>query len=130
MGMKNIRLAGFHIALAAMLLRAFMPDGWMPAPPSPLADAGWTPFVICTSSGLVRLTEAPGTHHHDDDADHSHAPCPYAAAAHLAVPQGAVAVALYEAAFVSNRPAIGETALVDKAFPQRRKSRAPPYPTI
>lgn len=127
--MKTARWAGFHIAVAAMLLRALMPDGWMPAP-SHRADAGWAPFVICTSNGLVQLHQAPDSDRHEDDADHRYAPCPYAAAAHLASPQGAVPVALYEAAFVSNRFLIGETALADKAFPQRQKSRAPPFLTI
>ena len=35
------------LALAAMLLRALLPDGWMPA-----AAASGTPFVICSVDGV------------------------------------------------------------------------------
>ena len=126
---KHIRLAGLHVALVAMLLRALMPAGWMPAPPSHKADANWVPFVICTGNGLVRLNHAPGSDHSDDQNTHHVAPCPYAAAAHLSTPAHGDAVALYEAAFIAflvERDA--DTPVVRDIF-QRQRSRAPPLLT-
>ena len=131
---KQIRLASLHIALVAMLLRAFLPQGWMPAPPSHEAGANWVPFVICTGNGLVRLNASPdadhAADHEGDQKTHHVAPCPYAAAAHLSTPSIGLAVELYEAAFVA--------VLVDGDLDvpsvrdvfQRRKSRAPPLLTI
>lgn len=126
---KNIRLAGLHFALVAMLLRAFLPVGWMPAPPSHTADANWVPFVICTGNGLVRLNAPPGSDHSDDKKAHHVAPCPYAAAAHLSMQPTGVAAVLYEAAFIAFRVDRGTDApLVRDSFP-RERSRAPPLLT-
>lgn len=124
--MKTARLAGLHIALAAMLLRAFLPDGWIPAPASRSADAGWLPLVICTSNGLVRLHEQ-GQDGQDDDQDHHYAPCPYAAAAHLAAPEAGATVELYETDFIQAPLAAGESILVERDRSERRQSRAPPF---
>lgn len=127
---KHIRLAGLNIALVAMLLRAFLPEGWMPAPPSHTDDANWVPFVICTGNGLVRLNVAPGSDHSDDQQNHYHAPCPYAAAAHLSTPASGGAVALYDAAFVAFLlDGDADTPVVRDIF-QRQRSRAPPLLTI
>jgi len=126
---KYIRLAGLHVALAAMLLRALMPAGWMPAPPSHTADANWVPFVICTGNGLVRLNHAPGSDHSDDQKTHHVAPCPYAAAAHLSTPAFGGAVALYEAAFVAFLVERDASVPVVRDIFQRQRSRAPPLLT-
>lgn len=124
--MKHARLAGFHIALVAMLLRAFLPQGWMPAPPGDQADANWIPFVICTGDGLVRLDTLPGSEHKQDQQTHHVAPCPYAAAAHLSGPSDDGAVQLYTDAYVITRQlADATTPLIRDVF-QRQRSRAPP----
>ena len=127
---KHIRLAGLHVALVAMLLRALLPAGWMPAPPSHTADANWVPFVICTGNGLVRLNHAPGSDHSDDQKTHHVAPCPYAAAAHLSTPAHGDAVALYEAAFVAFLVERDVDSPVVRDIFQRQRSRAPPLLTI
>jgi hypothetical protein len=65
------RSAAFSLALAAMLLRAFVPNGWMPSD-----HAGG--FTICS------------VERHDgkkpQSQEHTHAPCAFAAASTLAPP--------------------------------------------
>jgi hypothetical protein len=79
--MTRARLAGLHLALAAMLLRALLPVGWMP-------DLGGSaPIIICSMDGS-------GQHHEQsvpgkpspNDGKHSHEECPFAAAPHVAAP--------------------------------------------
>jgi hypothetical protein len=69
------------LALAAMLLRAAVPAGWMPN----LVASDASPFAICSIDGLhhapVRQDPARGS-----QDEHGFA-CPFAAAAHLAPPQ-------------------------------------------
>lgn len=126
---KYIRSAGLHVVLVAMLLRAFLPVGWMPAPPSHAADANWVPFVICTGNGLVRLNAPPGSDHSDDQQTHHVAPCPYAASAHLSMPAIGDAGALYEAAFVAFLVNLDmDVSGVGDVF-RRERSRAPPLLT-
>jgi hypothetical protein len=79
--MTRARLAAIHLAIAAMLLRALLPAGWMP-------DAtGTTTFAICTmdGSGHHATQQSPGK---PDPADgqHGHDECPFAAAHHVAAP--------------------------------------------
>ncbi len=79
--MTRARLAAIHLAIAAMLLRALLPVGWMP-------DAtGTTAFAICTmdASGHHAQQQLPGK---PDPADgqHGHDECPFAAAHHVAAP--------------------------------------------
>jgi hypothetical protein len=123
--MKTARLAGLHIALAAMLLRAFLPDGWMPAPRAHADNGGWLSLVICTSNGLARIHE-PQHGSHGKDVDHRFAPCPYAASAHLGTPEASAAAMLYEAAYVAVRFIGGEERPADDIPFRHRQSRAPP----
>lgn len=79
-----------HVALAALILRAMLPAGWMPD-----AHAGLTICSLDTGPAIAHL----GTVHHDGTPDHSnnktdHQECPFAAAAHLATPPQTVALAL------------------------------------
>lgn len=74
--MRELRLAAMHLALAAMLLRALMPAGWMP---NAEAAAG-SPLVICTMNGPMPLAPEPQKHKADASGDI----CPFAAAAQLA----------------------------------------------
>jgi hypothetical protein len=83
---RRIRLAGVHIALAAMLLRALLPAGWMPNS----APSAGAPFVICAMDGAAHLASGsdgqPLKHQPDQNNDRSHEMCPFAAAPHLATP--------------------------------------------
>ncbi len=69
------RSAAISLALCAMVLRALLPDGWMPS-------AGASPFVICTADGMHRDGKAPAA----PAQDRAHAPCAFAAAAPLSPP--------------------------------------------
>ena len=71
------RSAAIGLALCAMVLRALLPDGWMPA-----AAAGSSPFVICSVDGVHGGGKPPA----DPARESRHAPCAFAAAAHLAPP--------------------------------------------
>lgn len=72
-----LKLAALNLALTAMLLRALIPAGWMPAP----TVASGSPFVICTVNGPIEPKPA-----HDADRGHASAPCVFAAAAPLSPP--------------------------------------------
>ncbi|HLJ52935.1 MAG TPA: hypothetical protein VKT24_06075 [Rhizomicrobium sp.] len=67
------RSAALSLALAAMLLRAFLPDGWMPSAPG-----SGTLFTIC--SVAQHESKAPR------GEGHTHVPCAFAAASTLAPP--------------------------------------------
>lgn len=69
------RSAAVAIALVAMLLRALLPDGWMP---SGHADH----FTICSVFNAHYDTGKPS----QPEQEHRHAPCAFAAAAPLAPP--------------------------------------------
>jgi hypothetical protein len=71
--MQGILLAIRHVALAALILRALLPSGWMPD-----AQAGLT---ICTATlGVIHHDGPPGQH----DGKSQQEECPFAAAAHVA----------------------------------------------
>jgi len=76
MRLSLARSAAVSLALCAMVLRALLPDGWMPA------AAG---FVICSVDGMHSGGKVPG----DPARQRTHAPCAFAAAAPLAPPQSA-----------------------------------------
>jgi hypothetical protein len=82
------------IALAAMMLRALLPDGWMPA-----SSAGAeTLLTICTMNGPVRVALGEdGQPQKQQPAKHnsgSHEICPFAAAQHFAAPISLASVAI------------------------------------
>lgn len=80
MRLSAARSLAASLALAAMVLRAFLPDGWMPA------SAG-APFRICSFDGVHSGGQRP-----DGPAqERPHAPCAFAAVGHLAPPVLALA---------------------------------------
>lgn len=95
---RSARLAAIYIALAAMMLRALLPIGWMPN----TAGAQGTPIMLCTIDGPVHILigsngqpikqkPAPADGHHHDV-------CPFGAAPHFATPVPALALAAPTAA--------------------------------
>jgi hypothetical protein len=70
-----------QLALLAMVLRAFLPAGWMPAA---ISSADASPFVICTIDGP--LHQAPAKHDPASDHDRAGTPCVFAAVTHFAPP--------------------------------------------
>src|SRR5258706_7782302 len=83
------RSAAIALALAAMALRALLPDGWMPS-------AHAAPFTICSVNVQSHGSGKPS----QPEQEHRHAPCAFAAAAPLAPPATAVLV------FATSSPAV------------------------
>ena len=109
---NNMKMFARHILLAALLLKARVPLGWMP-------DAsGGSAFVICTADGGHSI---PG---HDDGAQH-HQPCAFAAAHVMASPEAHVFAAPLLAAAILTRSVHPETAVARPAFTPQ-SPRAPP----
>ena len=84
MSRATFRSIAMSLALCAMLLRALLPDGWMPA--ANAAEAG-SHFVICSVDGTHHSGKAPV-----DTQQRTHAPCAFAAAAPLSPPSTVVTV--------------------------------------
>ena len=68
-----------QLALLAMLLRAVLPAGWMPAA---ITSANASPFVICSIDGPLHSTPAKPSRDHD----RAGTPCVFAASIHAATP--------------------------------------------
>ncbi len=72
------RSLAVSLALCAMVLRALLPDGWMPN----MAAGAATPFIICSADAGHMGGKSPA----QPVQEGSHAPCAFAAAAPLAPP--------------------------------------------
>lgn len=99
-----MKMLARHILLAALLLRALVPLGWMPGS-AQLGQAAW---VICTADGQIQHG-TPGK----DDATQQHQPCAFAAAHVMASPQAsAIAAPLLQTAAIETgmAPAISRIA--------------------
>jgi hypothetical protein len=87
------RQAVIHLALAAMMLRALLPAGWMPG-----ARAATGSFItICTMNGFAKLAlgaDGQPVKHAPQDDGRQHDVCPFAAAPHFATTSPALAVSL------------------------------------
>jgi hypothetical protein len=84
-----MKLLARHLLLAALLLQALVPLGWMPG----AAQLGQAAWIICTADGGI----THGTPGHDQDRQQQ--PCAFAAAHALAAPDAhAFAVPLFQAA--------------------------------
>jgi hypothetical protein len=111
--------AAVHLALLAMLLRAVLPAGWMPAA---IGNADASPFVICTMDGPLHSTPAKPPHDHD----RATSPCVFASAAPLSSPDAAIvtptpAQQVMQIAFVPLQEAIVAT-----PYFRPNTARAPP----
>jgi hypothetical protein len=106
------RSAAVSIALAAMLLRALLPDGWMPS-------AGAAPFTLCSITAPSHHGKAPA------NPDRTHAPCAFAAAAPLAPP--VLALHVFHAPSEAIAPVIFRKRLASFSAAYRpNAARAPP----
>jgi hypothetical protein len=129
-GARNLRLAATYAAIAAMMLRALLPEGWMPG----TTPSGMPALVICSMDEPVQIMPDHGMSDtmdmskpmpaHGDNGHHE--TCPFAAAPHFAAPAGLPVLA--EASATSVRGEIFENFAV--ASNGRRHSpqapRAPP----
>ena len=73
MRLNFARSVAVSLALCAMVLRAVLPDGWMPA-------AGASPFAMCSIDAAQMDGKAPA------QTPSRHAPCAFASNAPLAPP--------------------------------------------
>ncbi len=106
-----------HFLLAALLLRALMPLGWMPGS-AQLGQAAW---IICTADGHIQH----GTPGQDDSHQHQQ-PCAFAAAHVMASPGGhAFTAPLLQAVALQTRTAPAVIRVAAVFTPQ--SPRAPPF---
>ena len=119
--MRGVRHAFIHLALLALILRGFMPTGWMPNAQNPDESL----FVICTMDGPVQAFDGKALPGKDDPR--AHETCPFAAAASsLAPPVDFIRIAAPELS-ESAAPRILAAAPVARAPPYAQaSSRAPP----
>ena len=98
-----MKMLARHLLLAALLLRAMVPLGWMPG----TAQLGQASWIICTADGQIQHG-TPGK----DDAGQHQQPCAFAAAQVLVSPAGhalpvpLLQVAAIDSASVSTAPAM------------------------
>jgi len=76
-------IAIWLVFIAALLLRAGVPSGWMP-----VASAGGLQVMLCSGTGPVAITLDPGAGHREDQPGNGgvrHDPCPYGLALGLSL---------------------------------------------
>ena len=118
--MKGFRHAFIHLALVALILRGFLPTGWMPNPQGPAESM----FVVCTMDGPVQASDGKALPGKDDPR--AHETCSFAAAAAIAPLVDFIRVAAPRLS-ESAAPRTMVSALAARAPPfTRPSSRAPP----
>jgi hypothetical protein len=116
-----LKSTALQLALVAMVMRALLPAGWMPAA---ISSANASPFVICTIDGP--LHQAPSKQTPNSDHDRAHAPCVFAAAAPLAPPLAdAVALAPSHIAAPIHFASLQDVVTANAIF-RPNAARAPP----
>ena len=132
---RNLRLAATYAAIAAMMLRALLPEGWMPG----TTPSGMPALVICSMDEPMQImpdTAMSGTMGMSGTMDMSkpmpahgdnghHETCPFAAAPHFAAPAGLPVLA--EASATSVRGEIFEK-FADASNGRRHSPQAPRAP--
>lgn len=132
--MTSFRRAAVCLALAAMMLRALMPAGWMPNP----AGAGTSLFVICDmdqmdmshmSAADMANMDMSGMDHgpsgkHTGDSHQQ--PCPFAAAPHVATPSSVAALQLPSQLAKFSPLLAAEQAAIKAAIYKPQSPRGPP----
>lgn len=122
---RNLRHLAVHLALAAMILRALLPTGWMPN----LSGQPGSALIICSMDGATSVTgdqgNLPTKHLPDGHGDHDG--CPFAAAPHLAAAGSLPAIqqSLVAQSFVSGFAKSQAPPALTGYAPQ--SPRAPPY---
>ena len=113
------------VLLAAFMLRALIPTGWMPQ----ASGSDGVTLVICTVAGLQEITLGPDGHPAPADessqVNAGHDPCPFASAAKFA-PPGLIALLQPPPVFVGVAPAVGPQTSPAATHLRLALSRAPP----
>jgi len=135
--MTGFRRAAVCLALAAMMLRALMPAGWMPNP----AGASESLFVICDMDQMD-MSKMDMSHmsaadmadmdmsgmDHGSSGKHSGAQqtCPFAAAPHVATPSNVAALQLPSQLAKFSPLLAAEQAAIKAATYKPQSPRGPP----
>jgi hypothetical protein len=125
---RRLHFTAVYLALAAMMLRALIPAGWMPQT-SPQHAAL---FVICTTQGMQQIAlgddgKALPAAPHQQDGDASHAVCPFAVAgAHSAPPLAVAALPAPSLAAAFVAAPVVDVASRDSRGYAPQTARAPP----
>ena len=123
--MRNLRFAAVYVALAAMMLRALLPAGWMPG-----VNAG-TPLVVCTMNGPVSLALGPDgkplKHQPSQDDARHHEMCPFAGAPNLASPSTVAGIIPPSHVVAAARDISDTASFAGTAQYSRQSPRAPPF---
>jgi uncharacterized protein involved in copper resistance len=137
--MTGFRRAAVCLALAAMMLRALMPAGWMPNP----AGAGESFFVICdmdqmdmSKMDMSHMSAMDMAHMDMSGMDHGSSgkhsgdghqqPCPFAAAPHVATPSSVAALQLPSQLAHFSLSLAAEQAAIKAATYKPQSPRGPP----
>jgi len=111
------------VLLAAFMLRALIPTGWMPG------SADGVSLVICTVAGIQEITIGPDGHKLPTDdsgqANAGHDPCPFASAAKFA-PPGLTALLLPPVSSTGVVPVVQSPSVPAPTHLRLADSRAPP----
>jgi hypothetical protein len=109
------------LLLAAFMLRALIPSGWMPQ----ASNGDGVTLVICTAAGMKQIVLGPDGEPVDDAPNATHEPCPFAAWAKFPPPLLAVSLAPH-LSLGSSEP-IADTPIPPQATHLRLAApRAPP----
>jgi len=103
---RNLRHLAVHLALAAMVLRALLPAGWMPNVSGQPSSA----LIICSMDGAADMSigHARLPSKHQPDGRGEHGGCPFAAAPHLAT--AGIVPAIHQPQLAQNLdPSIGQS---------------------
>jgi hypothetical protein len=117
---RKFRFVAVQLALAALILRALLPAGWMPNP-----HGGGAAFVVCTIDGAA-APDRKGPGKTAPDSGHQHEECPFAAAPHLAAPAIVAQLALPSILGRRFNPPRTSVAAVHAVDYQPQSPRAPP----
>jgi hypothetical protein len=122
---RVLRAPMFQLALAAMLLRALLPAGWMP---DPAGAAGGAALVICTVQGPLTVhTDGSGkSTPHNDQGQRQNDFCPFAAAAHFGFVPVAAATPLPAFACLTFNAPHSDGAICQRNAITAHGPRAPP----
>lgn len=122
-----LKLAGFYLALTAMVLRALIPAGWMPSP------SALTHLTICTPTGPMPMELGPDRKQQEpaapQDGAHHNDACPFGALQQVAATP-TQAVFWTPIAWNTTKPPAVLHVVVSRAETHRPQSpRAPPVVT-
>jgi hypothetical protein len=117
-----LRTLGVWLAVYAMVLRAAIPAGWMPAP----EVSSGAPLVICTAQGFVHFAPQPAPKPWRGSLpDHGNSTCPFGALSQFAPPQ-LVALTLPGASTYAVRLPAPAAIFVGSSNDDAHGARAPP----